>query len=176
MCDPSPRCAVALKERYGDDPRVEVCEGDFATAAAGRQFDAVVLVNVLEHIEDDQGTLAQICDHLKPGGYVCVLAPAMPSLYSDFDRSIGHHRRYRRSTIVARMFGAGLEVVEARYMNIVGVAAWWVMTKQLGKRPTGHASVSFYDRVVVPWLRKVEVDRRLPVGQSLVVVGARPVN
>jgi glycosyltransferase involved in cell wall biosynthesis/SAM-dependent methyltransferase len=173
-CDPSPRCARALEERYGGDERIEVVKGDFASAAEGRQFDAVVLINVLEHIEDDQGLLQSICDRLKPGGHVLVFAPALPSLYSDFDRKIGHHRRYRRSTLVRRMFGAKLEVVESRYMNSIGVAAWWLVTKKLGRTPTSSGPVSFYDRVVIPWLRKVEDGRRLPIGQSLVVVGARP--
>lgn len=173
-CDPSPRCARTLKERYGDDPRIDVVQGEFLEVAAGRQFDAVVLINVIEHIEDDEGALASIREHLKPGGHVLVYAPALPSLYSEYDRKIGHYRRYRRSTIVARMFGAGLEVVEARYMNSIGVAAWWLMTKKLGRVPTSSGPVSFYDRAVIPWLRKAEADKRLPVGQSLVVVGARP--
>jgi SAM-dependent methyltransferase len=173
-CDPSPRCVASLRERYGGKPGIEIVEGEFADAARDRRFDTIVAVNVLEHIADDRAALAGFGEHLSPGGHVVVFAPAFDRLYSDFDRSIGHHRRYRRGQIAAAMYRAGLEVVECRYVNSVGMAAWWLLAKKLGRAPTQTWTVRLYDRAIVPWLRRLERDRTLPAGQSILCVARRP--
>ena len=72
---------------------------------------------------------------LRPGGRLCVFVPAFDGLYSDFDRRIGHRRRYRRSHLIEVFDRAGLEIVDARYVNTVGALAWWLFARQLGQVP-----------------------------------------
>jgi SAM-dependent methyltransferase len=64
--------------------------GDLPPAPA---YDAVLYIDVLEHIEDDRGELARACALVRPGGVVLVLAPAHQQLYTAFDAGIGHFRR-----------------------------------------------------------------------------------
>ena len=170
-CEPSDRAVEVLDDRVAGDSRVEVVHGDFDIAAKDRSFDSVVVVNVLEHIEDDAAAMAAFAASLREGGHVVVFAPAFEALYSEFDGRIGHYRRYRKSTLTALMMRAGLEVVEARYVNTVGAAAWWLFARKLGRVPTTSPLVRVYDRVVVPLLRRMEADRQPPVGQSVLCVG-----
>jgi SAM-dependent methyltransferase len=172
--DLSARCVDRLRARFGGDPAIEVVEGDASSAAAGRQFDAIVLVNVLEHIEDDAGALAALRQRLRPGGHLLVLTPAFPELYARFDQLVGHHRRYRRGGLTSLAYRSGLEVVDTRYVNSVGAVAWWTMATRLGRIPTGAWPVRIYDRAVVPWLRRLERGRDLPLGQSVLLVARRP--
>jgi SAM-dependent methyltransferase len=58
-------------------------------------FDLVLLLDVLEHVEDDDGFLAAVVPLLRPGGSAVVSVPAHPWLFSDHDRMLEHHRRYR---------------------------------------------------------------------------------
>src|SRR5689334_13387443 len=58
------------------------------------RVDAVVLMNVLEHIRDDAAVLAALHRKLKPGGRIIVLVPAGPWAYGDLDKRLGHFRRY----------------------------------------------------------------------------------
>src|SRR3972149_2771725 len=60
------------------------------------QFDAVICVDVLEHLEDDRAGLADIYRVLKPGGRVLVTVPAFQSLWSRRDVQLPPKRRYRR--------------------------------------------------------------------------------
>jgi glycosyltransferase involved in cell wall biosynthesis len=173
-CDPSPRCIERLRAQYGGDAGIEIVEGEFSEAAADRTFDSIVAINVLEHIADDDAELSTFRRHLSPGGHVIVFAPALARLYSDFDRRIGHHRRYRRGSLAAAVYRSGLEVVETRYVNAVGVAAWWLFAKKLRRVPTRTWSVRLYDRKIVPWLRRFERGRNLPAGQSVLCVARRP--
>jgi 2-polyprenyl-3-methyl-5-hydroxy-6-metoxy-1,4-benzoquinol methylase len=172
--DLSKRCVDALGERFDGNEKVEVLQGDVAAlATGGRRFDSVVLINVLEHIDDDANALADLRELLKPGGTLCVFVPAFEGLYSDFDRRIGHRRRYRRSQLVSTFDRAGLGVLDARYVNTVGAVAWWMFARQLGQVPTQRWSVNVYDRFAVPIIRNFEAGREPRFGQSLLCIGQR---
>ena len=174
--DLSKRCVDELAQRFATCGEVEVIHADVAELGAkNRRFDSVVLVNVLEHIHDDVDALVALRDLLQPGGRLCVFVPAFEGLYSDFDRRIGHRRRYRRSHLVTIFDQAGLEVVDARYVNTIGALAWWLFARQLGQVPTQRWSVKLYDRIAVPVIRRFEGGRAPRFGQSLVCIGARPV-
>ena len=170
----SPRCLAVLRERFASTPQVEVAGVSIEESAGLGQFDSAVLVNVLEHIEDDRDALRHLVSALRPGGRVVLFVPAFEALYSDFDRRVGHHRRYRKAQLEAAVEAAGLSVVETRYVNSVGALAWWIVARQLRRTPTTSGLVLVYDRSVVPVLRRVEAVWRPPFGQSLLCVAARP--
>lgn len=170
----SGRCAERLRARFRGNPRVCVLHGDIEGAAALGPFDAVVMVNVLEHIEDDNRTLRDIADVLKPGGRVIIWVPALPLLYSEFDRSIGHFRRYRKSELRQQLAGAGYDVRAIRYVNAAGALAWLLVARFLGKSPNRKASLTIFDRYLVPVLSFAERGLHPPFGQSLFAVATRP--
>jgi SAM-dependent methyltransferase len=138
------------------------------------QYDAAVLINVLEHIPDDVGALADINRGLRPGGTVAVFVPAHEALYSAFDHLIGHQRRYRRSTLATALTRAGFTIDEIRYVNLPGLVAWFVVARVLGRAPTDPTLAALFDRVVVPVLRQVERRWTMPSGVSLLAIAHRP--
>jgi SAM-dependent methyltransferase len=170
----SPASVALLEERYRDDPAVEVRHGDIAETLGSGGFDSIVMVNVLEHIADDAGALRQLRQALVPGGRLFLFVPAFEVLYSEFDRQVGHHRRYRRPQLEALVAEAGLEPVEARYVNSLGALAWWLLAKKLRQVPTRQWSARTYDRAVVPLLRRLERRWIPPFGQSILCVARRP--
>jgi SAM-dependent methyltransferase len=168
--DVSPRCVGILRTKFADDPRVTVLEGGADAAAALPRFDAAIMINVLEHIEDDHGILRELLATLKPGGRLVLWVPAFPLLYSEFDRKIGHYRRYRMTGLRALLSGAGYDVTTIRYVNCVGALAWFVIARLLRRQPTGGLPVKIYDSCVVPVLKLVERHWEAPFGQSLFAV------
>ncbi len=170
--DLSPRCIEELRARFAGDPRVRVELADAGSIDQGTQYDSAILINVLEHIEDDVSALRDIGARLRPGGRIVIFVPAFEGLYSEFDRRVGHRRRYRRSHLAEVVDRAGLGVVEARYVNSLGAIAWWTFARQLGQVPTQQWSVRLFDRVV-PTLRKIESEHPPRFGQSLFCVAER---
>ncbi len=79
--------------------------------------DAVVLLNVLEHIEDDDAALRQVYRILKPGGVAVIEAPAGPHLYDVYDKSLRHFRRYALSVLLRKVREANLQVVERSHLG-----------------------------------------------------------
>jgi len=173
-CEPSPRAAEILRKRFADDTDVEVLQCDAQSITHDRQFDTIVMVNVLEHIEDDVSVLAHLAEGLRPGGKLIVLTPAFEALYSRFDQRVGHHRRYRATQLKGRLARAGLRPVELRYVNAPGAVAWFLYARVLGRTPTTSLATTTYDRAVVPVLRRLERGRRPPFGQSILAVAERP--
>ncbi len=173
--DLSERCAARLRDRFSGDPSVQVLCGSIDSAAPHGPFDSVVLINVLEHIEDDDGALRDIAGSLlKPGGRVVLWVPAFSFLYSDFDRRIGHYRRYTVPGLRAQLSAAGYDVRDIRYVNAVGAIAWLMLARFLRRTPTNGTAVNIFDRYFVPVLKRIERRWHPPFGQSVLAVATRP--
>lgn len=102
--EPDPDLTARLRENcqaIPDHGRITVQAGVVADLPAEALFDTILYIDVLEHIEDDSAELARAAEHLRPGGRVIVLSPAHMFLYSPFDRSIGHFRRYSKKSLSA---------------------------------------------------------------------------
>jgi hypothetical protein len=102
---------------------------------------------------------------------VVVFVPAFPFAMSEFDRAIGHHRRYTKAAARRAFAGAGLRVEELRYVNAPGLAAWTVGMRFLRMRPREGVVLRGWDRAVVPVARRIEKRLPPPFGQSLLAVG-----
>lgn len=140
----------------------------------GAPYGTIVMLNVLEHIPDDDAALATCQRLLEPGGTLVLWVPAFESLYGRFDHRIGHYRRYRRADLTARCARAGLRVEQCRYANLPGFFAWWLIVRLLRRVPTAGGLAGLYDRFVVPVARRVEARLPVPFGQSLFLVATRP--
>jgi len=136
-------------------------------------WDSIAYINVLEHIADDAAELQLAHSVLRPGGTLLVFVPALQWLYSDFDRSIGHVRRYHREPLARLVRTCGFEILRLRYFDIAGVLPWLVtMVWPRGRlRP---ASVRLYDRLVTPVMRRIERVFEPPIGKNLLLVARRP--
>jgi SAM-dependent methyltransferase len=160
-----PERLAMLQERFDGRQDVHVRELTVPIAETA-DFTSAVALNVLEHIEDDVAALRSFAGLVKPGGRIIIIVPAFMLAMSDFDRELGHYRRYTRKSLRRAFVGAGLKPVRLHYVNAVGLAGWIVLMRLLHKR-TDQAPVSFFDRLIVPVLRRIEARVRPPFGQSV---------
>lgn len=162
-----------LRDRFSRDNRVSVEALDALGPNEG-SFSCLVAFNVLEHITDHVGVLAAAHRLVVPGGAVVMFVPAFNFAMSDFDRRVGHVRRYSRRTLTAAYLGAGLAVERLDYVNIPGIFAWMVGMKWLRMTPGDGPLLRAWDRGVIPAARRFEERVRAPFGQSLFAVGRVP--
>jgi 2-polyprenyl-3-methyl-5-hydroxy-6-metoxy-1,4-benzoquinol methylase len=143
--------------------------GTIATLPAEDRFDTILYVDVLEHIEDDRSELERSAARLRPGGHVIVLAPAHQSLYSAFDKAIGHFRRYDKASLLAAAPPA-LQPVGSYYLDAVGMAASLANRLLLQASMPTHGQIRFWDRVLVPVSRVIDPLLAHTVGKSVVAI------
>ena len=173
VCEPSERAVAVLRERFASRPEIGIVHGELDRATNGQKFGSMVMINVLEHIEDDDEALRQVASGLRPGGTVAIFTPAFELLYSGFDAAAGHHRRYRLPELRAKVLRAGFTIREARYVNSVGFFAWLLTARALGLTPTSSRLALTYDRYTVPVVRAAEARVVPPFGQSCLVIAER---
>lgn len=82
------------------------------------EYDAVILFDVLEHIEDTKGFLRSVIRHLVPGGHLLINVPASEALHSAYDVAAGHLRRYSRPSLRAEFSQLGFDVIDVRYWGL----------------------------------------------------------
>lgn len=169
--EPSSQAVTALRHNVGNLDNVVVLES-LEQLEEGRNFDRIVLVNVLEHVLDDVSLLKALRKWLAPEGQVLVLSPAHNCLYSTFDASIGHVRRYTRKSLEATMSLAGYPNVSCRYFNSVGALAWLAVNRLLGTTDASDTTTRFYDYFIVPISKLIDNLRVRPFGQSVIGVAS----
>jgi 2-polyprenyl-3-methyl-5-hydroxy-6-metoxy-1,4-benzoquinol methylase len=174
--DLSDSCLSALRSRFADSPNVQVRRMDLRSIDVRETFDSVVLINVLEHIHDDRGTLRALSERLNPGGNCLIYVPAFNWLYGALDRDIGHYRRYSKRRLAAVASEAGLQPVALRYVNLLAIPAWSVYASaRFHRHDTRSAgrSLNLWDRVGVPVTRAIEQRIQPPAGLNVLCVARK---
>jgi len=135
-----------------------------------RRPDTIVYVNVLEHIEDDLAELRAMHASLENGGHALIFVPALMALYGEFDRRIGHYRRYSKKELEEKCTAAGFKIVSSRYFDFAGIVPWFVKYRILRSDSLSAGAVTIYDRMVVPLVKRLEALVRVPIGKNILMV------
>ncbi len=171
LIEPASNNFPALATRFRQGDRITVIRGYLTDCVEDLRGDALVLVNVLEHIEEDEAFVRDARRVLDPSGRLLIFVPAMPSIYGPLDRALGHHRRYTREGLRGLLEGGGFRVRELYYMNLPGALSWFLASRVLRRRTITANEVRAFDRWIIPWVARLESVWKPPLGQSLLAVG-----
>jgi len=175
--DLDPVALEHLKGAFRDDPAVRVASYRFPLDITAREeigamrIDTVVCLNVLEHIEDDRATLADMYDLLQPGGRLVLLVPAFAWLYGTLDEHLRHFRRYEKDELERKVREAGFVLENLMYLNRPGIFGWWVNGKLLRRRVLPRSQLLAF-KLLMPLLER-EKERPPSTGLSLVAIGRK---
>lgn len=153
-------------------PSTPLIQGTADALLPDTAWNAIICVNVLEHIEQDERELRTFQELLAhEEGHLCLFVPARPEIYAPIDRDFGHFRRYTRPELKRKLTAAGFRIVRLNYFNLIGYFAWWANFCLLKKRAFDVPAVRLFDRVIFPvvfaWESRV---LRPPFGQSLIAI------
>lgn len=141
----------AIEERIangGIPKHVGVKCGTLADAEGLGKFDTILYIDVLEHIEHDSAELALAADVLEAGGNIIVLSPAHNSLFSEFDRHVGHWRRYDKA-MLREILPSELTIKKQFYLDSVGMLASYANKALLKSSLPTPAQINLWDKVMV---------------------------
>ncbi|MGP0070284.1 MAG: class I SAM-dependent methyltransferase [Isosphaeraceae bacterium] len=180
------RKALELLDRPGRD----LVEADLTKPLPGsvEPFDAVLALDVIEHLDDDAAAVRRLGALARPGGVVIVSVPALPEFFTEFDSIQGHRRRYLPETLRSAFEGAELELERVFWWGswLVSMLRW---SRRKPKAAVGESTAQTYRRYLAlpPWPAPLifrgafaleqarALDGKLGIGTSLFAVARRAV-
>ena len=153
--------------------RLTTTQGYFHASLEG--FDTIVMINVLEHIENDLEAVRMVHQSLAPGGTYVAFVPALSWLYSPFDKAVGHYRRYEKTHLEEVFRKGGFTVITAKYMDCLGVLPWYLLNVIGGSQSINSRLARLYDTWFVPVTKWAERLGEPCVGKNILVVGRKAV-
>ena len=167
--EPAPDFCQVFRRTH---PHQRLIAGTVYSVPPGELWNAILSVNVLEHIQEDQDELAAYHALLAPSsGALCLFVPARPEIYAPIDRRFGHCRRYTCGGLAGKVRQAGFEIQRIRYFNFAGYFGWWLMFRILKRPRFNPGGVRWFDRIIFPPMHWFETNVfPPPLGQSLLVI------
>ena len=149
--------------------KLSLVNGTIDDLARSTEYDLILYIDVLEHIKEDSLELEKASKRLKKGGRLVVLVPAHNFLFSPFDEAIGHYRRYNKK-MIKDYSTPSLSLSKVFYLDSVGLIAS-LMNKALLKQTSPTLKqISFWDNVIVPISRLVDLVSFNLMGKTVVGV------
>jgi len=170
--EPDASLAARLRTTLEQNPSpvpTTVTVGGMEAIAPDEVFDAILYIDVLEHIEDDRAELKRAFDHLSATGNVVVLSPAFPQLFSELDRGLGHFRRYTKRTL-CDVFPDGTIPVRVFYLDSIGMLASLANKFIMRQTAPTEKQIKFWDRTIIPLSRVADRLLRYSLGRSVVAI------
>lgn len=172
MClEPDQALVQLMNRRFQQQPPDGACDvvrGRLEDLPAGRRFDAILYIDVLEHIKEDRAELDRAAKFLLPGGHLIILSPAHQWLFSRFDAEIGHFRRYTRKSLLAISPDA-MRVRRSLYLDSCGLFLSLCNRLFLRQALPSPRQIRFWDKVVVPVSRCMDPILCRSFGKSVLV-------
>jgi SAM-dependent methyltransferase len=137
-------------------------------------YDSILYIDVLEHIEEDAAELARAARHLRSGGYLIVLSPAWPFLFSPFDTAIGHYRRYTRASLRTAARESCLTETALFYLDCAGMLASAANRLLLRSAMPTLDQILLWDRRLVPVSRRIDWLFGEHIGKTIIGVWEKP--
>lgn len=112
----SSRHALRLAQRRA--PKATLVQGDaYRLPFAENAFDAILALDVLEHLDDDIQAASEVARVLRPGGAAIFTVPAFAWLWNEHDEALSHRRRYRLAELETVLSAAGFTIQISTYYN-----------------------------------------------------------
>ncbi len=170
--EPELKMCQMIQKQIADGELPDICKvfhGTTESLPSEAFFDTILYIDVLEHIEDDQRELDVAYQHLNPGGHLIVISPAHEQLFSEFDKSIGHLRRYTKQTL-AKVAPKSMDLRRMHYLDSCGAILSLGNALLLKKSMPTLNQIQIWDKLVIPCSRIMDHFLKSFFGRSVMGV------
>ena len=147
--------------------------------------DILIMLNVLEHIEDDLGALKKAFKLLKPGGRLIIEVPAGPSLFDGYDVQLQHFRRYSASGLKNKIANVGFRICRQSHLGAILFPAFAIVkyfnklfprrnSESIVKSSASNTGNSLLINLAMKLESKYLQWARLPFGIRVLVTAQKP--
>tara|TARA_B100000035_G_C20981154_1_gene545516 strand:+ start:545 stop:1240 length:696 start_codon:yes stop_codon:yes gene_type:complete len=134
-----------------------------------KKFDLIIYFDVLEHIKKDALEIAYASKKLKKNGYLIFSVPAFQSFYSDFDKSVGHFKRYNKNDFIKLAKKKDLKIEKLFYYDSIGFL-FLLINKILRLKNNNLQGKVFFWNLLIPFSRVLDILTFNSFGKSLLCI------
>jgi SAM-dependent methyltransferase len=174
--EPDPRNATRLKKAVVASSKykeIQVIAGSLDAIGNRPSFDCILYMDVLEHIYDDRDQMESAAQLVRDGGYIIILSPAHQWLFSEFDKSIGHLRRYNKQ-LLRSLMPPGWMQVKMAYLDSVGALLSLANALALRQAMPSRWQIALWDRFCIPLSTIIDSLLRGKCGKSILAIWRKP--
>ena len=117
LFEPSKKIYTKLKRNFRKHKKIKFKNKVFKSK---KKYNAILYLDVLEHIKDDKAEILNALKSIKKSGYLIINVPAFQHLYSNFDRDVGHYRRYSKADFIRIIKKVKFQNVNFVYYDSIG--------------------------------------------------------
>lgn len=173
--EPDSNLAQNISKLINEKKLPECCNckvGTLKDISPEKLFNAIIYIDVIEHIEDDKAELELASSYLADNGVLMIIVPAHPCLYSPFDKAIGHLRRYSRKQLLS-VIPKNLNIEKAIYLDSVGLSASLVNKVFLKQSYPTEKQILFWDRAIVKLSKLIDPLFFYNFGKSVLIIAKK---
>lgn len=171
---------VLLQQKFGHYPNlagivsIDLVDPVFDTryAAHLQQYDTIVALNVIEHIENAPQAIQNCKKLLRTGGNLVILVPAYRFLYNPFDEELGHYTRYTARSLRQLLQSQHLGVIHQQYFNVAGIPGWFFNGTVLRKRLIPDTQLQLFNKLI-PVIRLADTITFHSIGLSVIGIARK---
>ena len=166
LLEPEKKLFKILKKKF-PDKKIKI--KNYTIDKLKNRYDTIIYYDVLEHIKNDLKEVSEVSKRLKKNGYLIISVPAYQAFYSEFDKSVGHFKRYNKKDFIQLEKKTKLKIEKLAYYDSIGLL-FLVLNKILSLKQTNLKNKIFLWNLLIPVSKLIDFLTFNMFGKSLVCV------
>ena len=166
ILEPEKKLFKILKRKYANK-KIKI--KNQTIKSINKKFDTIIYYDVLEHIEHDLEEVKNAKKKLNKNGYLIFSVPAYQTFYSDFDKSVGHYRRYNKKNFIQFEKKTGLKIEKLVYYDSMGFI-FLVLNKLFSLKQTNLKNKIYIWNLLMPISKFIDLLTFNKFGKSLLCI------
>lgn len=169
LVEPDEEFCNLLQKKFKDSPKVEQIHNGTVSKIKDKKFDTIIHFHVLEHIEDDNTEILKNLDLLNDDGYLIICVPSFMSLYSKFDKAVGHHKRYTKEDFLKFDLKKN-KIIKMFYLDSSGYIIYRLFKFFLNSEYPNKYMILIWDKIFIPISILLDWILRYKIGKNLISI------
>ena len=152
LFEPDRNLFSKLNERFSNFEKINLVNNEFNINTS--TYDVILYLDVLEHIEDYEKEILKAHNALKEDGYLIINVPAFQFLFSDFDKDVGHFKRYSKKDFINLGSNYNLKIIRSNYYDSIGFLLSF-LSKMISSnyKKNFEKKIKLWDSII--WMSKI---------------------
>tara|TARA_A100001015_G_C15032988_1_gene734351 strand:- start:2225 stop:2905 length:681 start_codon:yes stop_codon:yes gene_type:complete len=159
--------AIGLENKFKGNKNVNILSKKINEI--DMSFNTICYFDVIEHIEFPKKELIEALNKLEKNGYLVVIVPAYNYLFSDYDRAVGHYRRYEKKFFIDYIKENNLKCEKLIYFDSIGYM-FLLLNKIIKSKKKSVSFATFIWNLLIPISKIIDLLTFNSFGKSLLCI------